>query len=106
MVADEQHAKDEYRRFFDNLLANDQPDSTLLFHCTAEKDRTGMGAVYLLTALGVDFETIKQDYLLTNQASIGRINGAMAEARAQGASSATVVFGPSGQLMRLIWTPL
>lgn len=43
MVADEQHAKDEYRRFFDNLLANDQPDSTLLFHCTAGKDRTGMG---------------------------------------------------------------
>ena len=98
MVADEQHAKDEYRRFFDNLLANDQPDSTLLFHCTAGKDRTGMGAVYLLTALGVDFETIKQDYLLTNQASIGRINGAMAEARAQGASDATV------ESIRALWS--
>jgi len=90
MVANEQHAKDEYRRFFDNLLANDHSDEALLFHCTDGKDRTGMGAVYLLTALGVDFATIKQDYLLTNQTSIKRIEGAAADAKAQGASAATI----------------
>ncbi|MFB9770399.1 tyrosine-protein phosphatase [Lactiplantibacillus modestisalitolerans] len=90
MIVTEQHAKDEYRRFFDTLLANDRPDETLLFHCTAGKDRTGMGAIYLLTALGVDFKTIKQDYLLTNAASVKRIEGATADAKAAGASAATV----------------
>lgn len=58
-----------YRRFFDYLLQNEAPDSTLLFHCTAGKDRTGFGAMLLLTALGVDAVTIKQDYLLTNTTS-------------------------------------
>lgn len=90
MVANEQHAKKEYRRFFDNLLANDQPDEALLFHCTAGKDRTGMGAVYLLTALGVDFATIRQDYILTNAASVQRIDGAVAAAQKQGLSAEAV----------------
>ncbi|MFC6182324.1 tyrosine-protein phosphatase [Lactiplantibacillus daowaiensis] len=86
MIATEQHAKNEYRRFFDNLLANDQPNEVLLFHCTAGKDRTGMGAVYLLSALGVDPQTIRQDYLLSNETSIKRINGMVAKAQAQGVS--------------------
>ena len=43
------------------------PDtSALLFHCTAGKDRTGMGAALLLYALGVPKATIMQDYLATN----------------------------------------
>lgn len=37
-----------------------------LWHCTAGKDRTGMTAALVLTALGVDNETIMADYLLTN----------------------------------------
>lgn len=59
-----QHA---YRIFFDELLANDQDDSGVLFHCTAGKDRTGMGAVYLLSILGVPDEIIRKDYLSSNQ---------------------------------------
>lgn len=51
-------AKKAYRQFFDLLLANDKENEALLFHCTAGKDRTGMGAVYLLTALGVDSKII------------------------------------------------
>jgi protein-tyrosine phosphatase len=64
-----QQAKSAYRTFFDKLLTNDQDDNVLLFHCSAGKDRTGMGAVYLLSALGVPMDVIKQDYLLTNQAN-------------------------------------
>lgn len=63
------HAKAAYRRFFDLLLANESAQSALLFHCTAGKDRTGMGAVFLLSALDVPEATIQADYLLTNQAS-------------------------------------
>lgn len=38
----------------------------LLFHCTAGKDRTGIGAAYILLALGVDEETVIEDYCLSN----------------------------------------
>jgi protein-tyrosine phosphatase len=38
----------------------------LLFHCTAGKDRTGVGAAIILTLLGVPWETVREDYLLSN----------------------------------------
>jgi len=54
-----------YRPFFQKLLQ--LPDSSaLLFHCTAGKDRTGIGAALFLYALGVPFNTIMQDYEATN----------------------------------------
>ena len=37
-----------------------------LFHCAAGKDRTGIAAALLLDVLGVDEETILDDYELTN----------------------------------------
>ncbi len=60
-----QYFGDRYKPFFEELLQ--MPDtSALLFHCTAGKDRTGMGAALLLYALGVPKATIMQDYLATN----------------------------------------
>ncbi|WP_316825573.1 tyrosine-protein phosphatase [Pedobacter miscanthi] len=60
------HLKAKYQPFFKALLK--QPDSSaLLFHCTAGKDRTGVGAALLLYALGVPEETILEDYLLSNE---------------------------------------
>ena len=38
-----------------------------VFHCTGGKDRTGMLAALVLSALGVDDEVIAQDYALTSQ---------------------------------------
>ncbi|MFI9360289.1 tyrosine-protein phosphatase [Kitasatospora sp. NPDC053057] len=50
------------------LLAD--PDGVpLLFHCSAGKDRTGWAAALVLTALGVERETVLADYLLTNERS-------------------------------------
>lgn len=60
------HGQQAYKIFFDLLLHNDQPNQSLLFHCAAGKDRTGIGALLILKALGVDDETITKDYLLTN----------------------------------------
>lgn len=60
-------AKKAYREFFDILLANDREKEAVLFHCSAGKDRTGMGAVYLLSVLGVDEQTIRTDYLASNK---------------------------------------
>ena len=38
----------------------------LVFHCTAGKDRTGIGSAIVLTLLGVPWETVRDDYLLSN----------------------------------------
>ncbi|MEJ5976386.1 tyrosine-protein phosphatase [Novosphingobium sp. PS1R-30] len=55
---------DQYRSLFDRLLAADAP---LAFNCSAGKDRTGVAAALILTALNVPRETIIEDYLLSNQ---------------------------------------
>lgn len=54
----------QYRRMFEELLAGRAP---LAFNCTAGKDRTGVAAALLLTALGVPRQTVIDDYLLTNR---------------------------------------
>jgi protein-tyrosine phosphatase len=54
----------QYRRMFDELLAGHVP---LAFNCSAGKDRTGVAAALLLTALNVPRETVIQDYLLSNR---------------------------------------
>lgn len=55
---------EQYKEFF-ALLQNDN-ETPLLFHCSAGKDRTGMGAALFLAALGVGEETIMKDYMLSN----------------------------------------
>jgi protein-tyrosine phosphatase len=56
-------ARDQYREFFE-LLAEPQ-NTPLLFHCSAGKDRTGLAAALILSALGVSRETIYDDYMLS-----------------------------------------
>lgn len=57
-------ARDRFAAVLRLLAAPDGPP--VLFHCTAGKDRTGWTAALVLTALGVDRETVFDDYLLTN----------------------------------------
>jgi protein-tyrosine phosphatase len=54
----------QYRRMFAQLLAGNVP---LAFNCSAGKDRTGIAAALLLTALDVPRETVIEDYLLSNR---------------------------------------
>ncbi|MDR3712293.1 MAG: tyrosine-protein phosphatase [Puia sp.] len=56
---------DRYRPFFERLL-DLRDDQALVFHCTAGKDRTGIGAALLLYVLGVPFATIEKDYAATD----------------------------------------
>ncbi|MFD5109210.1 tyrosine-protein phosphatase [Streptomyces cinereoruber] len=45
------------------------PDAgPLLFHCTAGKDRTGWAATVVLSLLGADEETVREEYLSVNPA--------------------------------------
>lgn len=55
----------KYKPMFDELLAL-PTDEAMLFHCTAGKDRTGIGAALVLSALGVPRQTILQDYAATD----------------------------------------
>lgn len=54
-----------YKPFFDKLAAVREGEA-LLFHCTAGKDRTGIGAALVLYALGVPYASIREDYEATN----------------------------------------
>jgi protein-tyrosine phosphatase len=56
---------DRYKPFFGKLLGM-PGDKSLVFHCTAGKDRTGIGAALLLYTLGVPYETIMSDYEASN----------------------------------------
>lgn len=55
-----------YSRLFRALLELPE-DRAILFHCSQGKDRTGCGAMLILFALGVDEDTIMEDFLLTNE---------------------------------------
>lgn len=72
----------QYKIFFDYLKNNTQ--GSVIFHCTAGKDRTGVGAILLLSALGIDKEQIISDYLLTNESTRADIAEAEALGRARG----------------------
>jgi protein-tyrosine phosphatase len=55
----------QYRGLFDLLLQDGA--LPLLMHCSAGKDRTGFGAALLLSALGVAWPDVMEDYLATNR---------------------------------------
>ena len=80
MLLDETSSKG-YAQFFDELLENESPvgadpvaedeesaqPGSVLWHCSAGKDRAGLAAVLLLHVLGVPYEAILADYLATNK---------------------------------------
>lgn len=53
-----------YSAFFNQLLK--QKTGATDFHCTYGKDRTGVGAMLVLSALGVSKQTIMKNYLYSN----------------------------------------
>ena len=54
-----------YRQLFQLLANNELP---LAFNCSGGKDRTGLAAALILSALGASEEVVIEDYLLSNQA--------------------------------------
>lgn len=64
----------QYKRF----LKYAEDDKTIMYHCTAGKDRTGFTTLLLLAALGLDKQTIYDDYLKSNRA-INNLQRSMGE---------------------------
>ncbi|MEU4647844.1 tyrosine-protein phosphatase [Nocardia fluminea] len=56
----------------------------IVFHCTAGKDRTGWATYLLQSLVGVDSDTIMNDYLLTNEYSAASIEATVAHIAATG----------------------
>lgn len=59
------YAKAQYAQFFNILL--EAKEGATLWHCSAGKDRVGIGTMLLLSSLGVSKENIMADYLYTNE---------------------------------------
>ena len=78
-LVESEYSQTHYREFL--YLVLQQNSGTLLYHCTVGKDRVGVGTMLLLSALGVDRETILADYLLTNDATAQAREAACAEIR-------------------------
>ncbi len=54
----------QYQPFLD--LVAEEENAPLLYHCTAGKDRTGLGTGLVLAMLGVDKEVIYDDFMMSN----------------------------------------
>ena len=64
-LAYDEYCQSQYAQFFE--LLTEEREGAILWHCSAGKDRVGIATALLLTFLGFDYETVMQDYLLTNQ---------------------------------------
>lgn len=73
----------QYATFL-RLIVESPEDGGILWHCFQGKDRTGWGAAFILSALGVDRETIIADFDLSNTAYRPLVNKLYAEVDARG----------------------
>lgn len=65
----------------------DAPQGTVLFHCTAGKDRTGIISALLLALAGVEATVIVDDYALTGDMIAPMVEEIIADAAARGADA-------------------
>ena len=81
-------AKQPYTRLLRTLA--DPKRRPVAFHCSTGIHRTGTAAAILLSPLGVPWETIRDDYLLTNVVSKDDTDKALANLRAKAASASGI----------------
>lgn len=63
-IASDQNAAAAYRKLFDILLSSDE--GATLFFCSQGRDRTGIAAMLILSALGVSKDIIEADYMVAS----------------------------------------
>ena len=57
---------DPFRNILTAIMHHDFSEGAILWHCTEGKDRCGITTAMILELLGVDRDTIMEDYLKTN----------------------------------------
>ena len=75
LIRDEKSQR-AYRNFF-NILQ--QEDKVVYYHCSQGKDRAGLATFFIETILGVDYDLIVEDYLLSNVAMEKRVEKILEE---------------------------
>ena len=81
-------ATDQYSLLFREILK--QQGQPVVFHCSHGIHRTGTASAILLWSLGVPWETIRQDYLLSNVYRQEEIDKRVAQLEELGASNPDV----------------
>ncbi|NLC96917.1 MAG: tyrosine-protein phosphatase [Erysipelotrichaceae bacterium] len=64
-IVSESYAKNSFNSIFKVLINN--TEGSVLYHCSAGKDRVGVLTLLLLSTLGVETDDIINDYLQTNK---------------------------------------
>jgi protein-tyrosine phosphatase len=65
-------ADDQYTQLFEILA--DESNYPIVYHCSHGVHRTGTATALLLSALGVPWDTVREDYLLSNKTRQSEVN--------------------------------
>jgi protein-tyrosine phosphatase len=98
---------DRRGRVFGQLLAylSQAENLPAVVHCAGGKDRTGIAAALLLSALGVPRETVLDDYSLTGQVAVQQADSfrrALASAGFSAEAASAVLQAPPGPMARAL----
>ena len=63
----EEDTRKNLREVMMAIFTHDYDAGSVLWHCTEGKDRCGIVSMLTLLALGVDYSTVLEDYLITNE---------------------------------------
>ena len=110
MIVQSEYGRRGFERFFREVL--DTPDGAVLWHCTTGKDRTGLAAAFLLSALGADRDTIFFDFELTNVFTADKLDAMRRELRRRGCAEelietvVTTFVGVNGRYLKNAWASI
>jgi protein-tyrosine phosphatase len=92
----------DFKPLFDQVQA---PETVVLFHCTAGKDRTGLAASLLLHILDFDRATIFEDFMLSN-AAVSKLDLSKMTAYGIPQDRAGLVMGVKESYLEAAWTAI
>jgi len=72
----------QYAAFMQMIVST--TEGSVYWHCSQGKDRTGLGAAFLLAALGADRETILKDYAISDEIYRGLVENLSSKVIAAG----------------------
>lgn len=81
-IVDNEYSQLQYAVFLQRIL--EVEEGAIFWHCSQGKDRTGLGAAFILAALGADRETILEDYCISNDAYTEEVRQMKATILSQG----------------------
>jgi protein-tyrosine phosphatase len=92
----------DFKPLFDQVQA---PETVVLFHCTAGKDRTGLASSLLLHILDFDRATIFEDFMLSN-AAVSKLDLSKMTAYGIPQDRAGLLMGVKESYLEAAWTAI